>query len=160
MQEDKIWLVLIAGRADNKKFRASVPIKQLVGVYSGSQADVREMLSDTYGEDAEKMILKDVNSVACTVHANYDGIESTPIERLGLCTRTYNSLKRSKVNYLGDLMGKRVTDLKALSNIGELSAQEILTARKDYLNKHGYRCNAVPKNPAVSNVEGGEEIWP
>ena len=155
MEEGMVWLVLATGRVSNAFFRASVPISQLIGVFAGSQADVAEYLTDLYGADANKMILKDITKVAFQVHASYEGIESTPIDRLGLSLRTCNSLKRAKINYLGDLMGKSEGDLRALPCIGPFTAREILTARKSYLNQHGYRANARPKNPIVRYRRGG-----
>ena len=51
-----------------------------------------------------------------------------PLEKLNLCTRVHNSLKRARFNSVSDLMGFRYEDLLEIKNFGSKSAEEVIEA--------------------------------
>lgn len=57
-----------------------------------------------------------------------------PIEMLNLSTRTYRTLKRAGVNYIGDLVKYTITDLKRIRNLGNKSIDELIDALKQKYN--------------------------
>jgi hypothetical protein len=55
-----------------------------------------------------------------------------PIEDLGLSRKPYNSLKRNRVNTVGDVLALLPDDLLKLSELGQKSATEIVQALTDF----------------------------
>ena len=51
--------------------------------------------------------------------------KSTSIEELDFSTRTYNALKRAKINTLDDLISHTVEDISRIRNLGRKSLKEI-----------------------------------
>ena len=58
--------------------------------------------------------------------------EKTPIESVGFCARTYNSLHRSGNNYLEDLDGRSASDLLKIRNLGKKGVAEIIQKCEEY----------------------------
>lgn len=58
----------------------------------------------------------------------------TPLEDLELSVRSYNCLRRSGIRNVGDIVGsiERRADLLKIRNLGEKSADEIMTALMEY----------------------------
>jgi DNA-directed RNA polymerase subunit alpha len=61
----------------------------------------------------------------------------TPLEMLGLSTRTYNALRRSGITTIGHLLEIAEKDLSNMRNMGTKSVEEIIAQ----LQAHGYRDN-------------------
>ena len=61
-----------------------------------------------------------------------DPIYDTPIDALGLSTRTYNCLKRGGIENLGDITNLYLYELEKIRNIGKKSFDEILQTLKRY----------------------------
>lgn len=51
--------------------------------------------------------------------------ENMPIELLGLSVRSYNCLKRNKINTLGELMKLSADEIMKIKNLGQKSAAEL-----------------------------------
>ncbi|MBQ8246899.1 MAG: hypothetical protein IJZ42_07180 [Lachnospiraceae bacterium] len=51
--------------------------------------------------------------------------QNIPVELLGLSVRSYNCLKRNKINTLGELMKLSADEIKAIKNLGQKSAAEV-----------------------------------
>jgi len=64
------------------------------------------------------------------------------IENLNIEPRTYNALKHSGVNVLGDIIGKNETDLLRIRNIGRGALENLKIALKPY----GY---TIPKDHEI-----------
>jgi DNA-directed RNA polymerase subunit alpha len=73
-----------------------------------------------------------------------------PIEQLGLSSRTFNCLKRSKVTNVGQLLEKSREELEAMKGFGRRSLEEVW----DRLQAHGFK---VPEEEEVALPEEGEE---
>lgn len=59
-------------------------------------------------------------------------MERLPIELLGLSVRSYNCLKRNKINTLGELKQLSVDEIFAIKNLGKISAAEIIEVIRKY----------------------------
>lgn len=59
-------------------------------------------------------------------------IELTPLEILGLSTKTYNCLKRAGIETLGDITNMYLFELKEIRNLGNKSFSEIMATLKKY----------------------------
>ncbi|NPA50663.1 MAG: DNA-directed RNA polymerase subunit alpha [Epsilonproteobacteria bacterium] len=57
-----------------------------------------------------------------------------PIDTLGLSVRSYNSLDRAGIKYLGELVLMKESEIKNIKNLGKKSFDEI----KEMLAKHGF----------------------
>ena len=58
----------------------------------------------------------------------------TPIEKLRLSPRTYNCLKRARINAVGDVLQRSEKDLLEIRNFGGQSLEEL----REKLNEHGF----------------------
>jgi DNA-directed RNA polymerase subunit alpha len=76
--------------------------------------------------------IEEVTIVPLSIPAN---TYATPIDVLDLSTRTYNTLKRSDIATVGQLLELDATALKAVRNMGQKSVEEI----QAQLRLHGYR---------------------
>lgn len=56
----------------------------------------------------------------------------TPLEKLGLSTRSYNALFRSNIRTLGDIIALSEKELRNIRNLGEQSIKEIKTIAYQY----------------------------
>lgn len=61
-----------------------------------------------------------------------DSILDTPLEGLGLSTRSYNCLKRANIKTLGDITKLYLYELKAIRNVGGNAYEEIVDTVKKY----------------------------
>lgn len=61
-----------------------------------------------------------------------DSVLSTPIEAIGLSTRTYNCLYRADIRTLGDITKLYLYELEKVRNLGSKSVKEVLQAIKKY----------------------------
>lgn len=59
--------------------------------------------------------------------------DDTPIEDLEFCIRTYNGLKRGRINTLGELANCNKTSFNRIRNFGKVSIREV----RDVLIKNG-----------------------
>ena len=59
-------------------------------------------------------------------------IEMTPLEALGLSTKSYNCLARAGINTLGDITKMYLYELKKIRNLGNKSLSEVLETLKKY----------------------------
>lgn len=59
-------------------------------------------------------------------------VELTPLEALGLSTKTYNCLKRADIKTLGDITNMYLFELKEIRNLGNKSFSEVMEALKKY----------------------------
>jgi DNA-directed RNA polymerase alpha subunit len=57
-----------------------------------------------------------------------------PIEKLKLSNRSFNALKREKIDFVGQLLELNETDLYQIKNLGKGSVEEILAIVND-INK-------------------------
>lgn len=57
-------------------------------------------------------------------------VTEIPIEQLGLSARAYNGLKRTQINFIGDLTKYSIADLKKIKNFGQKSVEEIVSSLK------------------------------
>lgn len=127
----KTWLAFVPNPAH------SYAARMFIGAFAGELPAVRQHLSETYGAKAQQIIVRELDSEVCNVAPVYDGIEAAPIDVLSLSTRSSNALKRMSLFYLGDLMGKGMSDFMALKCIGQRSAEEIICKRDAYLAAQG-----------------------
>ena len=129
----KTWLAYVDNPAHSYAANTVIPIRMFIGAFAGELPAVRQHLSETYGAKAQQIIVRELDSEVCTVAPVYDGIEAAPIDVLSLSTRSSNALKRMSLFYLGDLMGRGMSDFMALKCIGQRSAEEIICKRDAYL---------------------------
>ncbi len=61
-----------------------------------------------------------------------DSILETPIEVLGLSTRSYNCLSRANIKTLGDITKLYLFELKAIRNLGEKAYEEVIDTVRKY----------------------------
>ena len=116
----KTWLAFVPNPAH------SYAARMFIGAFAGELPAVRQHLSETYGAKAQQIIVRELDSEVCNVAPVYDGIEAAPIDVLSLTPRM-------SLFYLGDLMGKGMSDFMALKCIGQRSAEEIICKRDAYL---------------------------
>jgi DNA-directed RNA polymerase subunit alpha len=77
------------------------------------------------------------------------GPYDVPIEQLGLSSRTFNCLKRSKITNVGQLLEKSREELEAMKGFGRRSLEEVW----DRLQAHGFK---VPEEEVALPEEGEE----
>jgi DNA-directed RNA polymerase subunit alpha len=77
--------------------------------------------------------------LASAIRADADNTETydTPLEILGLSTRTYNALKRSGITTVGQVVEMADKDVSNIRNMGAKSVEEIIAR----LQEHAYRNN-------------------
>ena len=61
-----------------------------------------------------------------------DSILETPLEALGLSTRSYNCLSRANIKTLGDITKLYLYELKAIRNLGGKAYEEVVDTVKKY----------------------------
>ncbi len=66
-----------------------------------------------------------------------------PIEELNLSVRTYNCLKRSSVNKVGQILSMSQVELLGIRNLGQNSYEELRTQ----LISHGFMSAIEPLGP-------------
>lgn len=129
----KTWLAFADNPANSYAANTVIPTRMFIGAFAGDLPAVRQHLSETYGAKAQQIIVRELDAEVCTVPPVYGGIEAVPIDALSLTARSRNALKRMSLFYLGDLMGKDMSDFMALKCIGQRSAEEIICKRDAYL---------------------------
>lgn len=61
-----------------------------------------------------------------------DSILDTPLEALGLSTRSYNCLSRANIKTLGDITKLYLYELKSIRNLGGKAYEEVIDTVKKY----------------------------
>ena len=76
--------------------------------------------------------------------------DETPIDELGLSVRSYNSLKRAKINTLGDAAARYPNGFLGIRNLGRKSAEEVCDKIEEW-----HKCirNDQPKTPESMSEE-------
>jgi DNA-directed RNA polymerase alpha subunit len=72
------------------------------------------------------------NMIQTLNFAEVDSILETPLEALGLSTRSYNSLSRANIKRLGDITKLYVFELKAIRNLGGKAYEEVIDTVRKY----------------------------
>ena len=77
------------------------------------------------------------------VATSLEDSEDTPIEELDLAVRTYNCLKRSKINTVGQLLALRKEELLGIRNFNAQNYKEV----REQLIAHGFMDQDHPGGP-------------
>ena len=72
-----------------------------------------------------------------------------PVDSLGLSARSFNSLDRAGIKYLGELVLMGESELKAIKNLGKKSLDEI----QEVMAEHGYGSDFELDEPTRSALE-------
>ena len=76
--------------------------------------------------------------------------DETPIEELGLSVRSFNCLRRARVNTLGDAAARYPNGFLGIRNLGSKSAEEVCNKIEEW---HKYIRNDQPKTPESMSEE-------
>jgi DNA-directed RNA polymerase subunit alpha len=90
------------------------------------------------------------NSQVATLEIN----ENTVLDDLGFSVRAYNSLKRSGVNVLKDLMGMDSEEISKIRNLGKKSFDEVMEKLKGF----GWNSPKVNKTEVSGEDSKSEEV--
>lgn len=76
-------------------------------------------------------------------------LDDTPLEALGLSTRSYNCLKRANIDTLGDIINMYEYELRQIRNLGNKAADEIIRMVKRY----GVSMKGAPNDGNIQQQE-------
>lgn len=103
---------------------------ELLHMYTKPFSNIGTAMAKYRNEEEEENII--LNDNLPTV------LEDTKIEELGLTVRSYNCLKKVKIDTIGDLIKLTKDDLKKVKNLGNKSVKEII----EKMNEYGYDMNS------------------
>lgn len=70
--------------------------------------------------------LREIIPFGCTGETKIDKILESPLENIGFSELTFNCLKRSGINTVGELLIKSVDDIKKIRNLKKHSVEEVI----------------------------------
>lgn len=82
---------------------------------------------------------------------------NVPLELLGLSVRSYNCLKRAKINTLGELMSLSTEEMLEIRNLGKTSAAELMELIRKVVVGEIKFDNGIPEETYASISASGSD---
>jgi len=79
-----------------------------------------------------------------------------PIDMLGLSTRSFNSMEKAGIKYLGELVLMGEHEIKAIKNLGKKSLDEIMSTLEQYGFGKDYQIDSKIRAELIEKIENSK----